>query len=333
MTRSVMLATSSHSPIIEFPAKKTETYNNIVSELEKLKSEVDSFNPDLVVIFGVDHYGGHHMKSMSPFCVGVEATALADVGGTTGHLTVPREVAVDAVNFLRNDGIDMSVSYAMDVDHGFTQALVRLTGAINAFPVLPIFVSCIQPPFVPFARMRSMGQSVGRYIQTLDMEKVLIIGTGGLSHNPRSLFPPIDEVSDEWKPYHLFGKAQSDVPQQKWIDYEIEAHKVAAAFLAEDSIPAEAFGLHDDWDKSFMDVYCSGDMTSFDSWTPDPIVNDIGIGAMEVLSWIAAGAAFGELVSERPRHRLQAICKEIGIGFGITSAGPAPITKNAVATR
>lgn len=322
-----MLATSSHSPIIEFPAVKSDTYHDIVNQLNVVRSEVETFDPDLVVIFGVDHYGGHHMYSMPPFCVGVEATALADVGGTPGPLPVPRDVAVGAVEFVRADGVDVAVSYAMDVDHGFTQALVRLTGGIDRYPVLPVFVSCIQPPFVPFARMRALGESVGRYVKTLGHERVLIIGTGGLSHNPRRLFPPIDEVPEEWLPYHLYGKAQTDVSQQSWIDYEIEAHKVGAAFLADESIPAEVFGLHDDWDKKFMSDYCSGDMTVFDSWQADPIVNDIGIGAMEVLSWIAAGAAMGQLSDSAPQQRLQAICKEIGIGFGITTAGPTPVSR------
>lgn len=325
MTRSVMLTASSHSPIIEFPAVKTQSYVDIVAELSKVQEDVTAFNPDLVVMFGVDHYGGHHMASMPSFCVGVHATALADVGGTPGELNVPKDVAVGAVNFMRAHGADTAVSYAMDVDHGFTQSLVRLTGGIAKYPVLPIFVSCIQPPFVPFHRIRTMGEIVGQYIKTLPHERVLIIGTGGLSHNPRSLFPPIEEVSDQWRPYHVYGKAQNEVSQQSWIDWEIEAHKVAAAFLADESLPAEMFGLHDPWDKEFMAAYCAGDMTVFDSWEPDPIVDNIGIGAMEVLSWVAAGGALSQLTTVTPHQRLQQICKEIGIGFGIASAGPTPI--------
>lgn len=325
MANTVMMTTSSHSPLIEFPGKITDSYEEVIARLAEVRDEVQSYDPQLVVIFGLDHYGGHFMKSMPSFCVGVEATALADVGGTPGRLDVSRDVAIGAVDHLRADGVDVAVSYAMDVDHGFTQALVRLTGGIDRYPVLPIFVSCIQPPFVPFSRARALGESVGRYVRTLGLERVLIIGTGGLGHNPRSLFPPIDEVPDEWRPYHLYGTAQSEVPQQKWIDWEIEAHKVAAAFMADDSIPDEVFGLHQEWDRAFMDRFCTGDMAQFDSWVPSQVVDDAGIGAMEVLSWVAAASAMGTATGSAPIERLQRICRVMGIGFGITTAGPSPV--------
>jgi 2,3-dihydroxyphenylpropionate 1,2-dioxygenase len=324
-TRHAMLVTASHSPIIEFPEVETDAYHRVVAALDDVRAEVTAFDPELVVIFGVDHYGGHHMSCMPAFCVGVDATALADVGGTPGPLDVPRDLAVGAVDHLRRAGVDTAVSYAMDVDHGFTQALVRLTGGIDRYPVLPIFVSCIQPPFVPFRRARALGRAVADYLATLDVGRVLVIGTGGLSHNPRMLFPPIDEVGPEWRPYHLHGRAQQEVSQQAWIDYEIEAHKVAAAFLASPDIPDEAFGLHDDWDRAFLATYCAGDMSAFDSWDPTTVVDAAGIGAMEVLSWVAAGEAMTALTDLPPTQRLQQVCRVIGIGYGITSAGPAPI--------
>lgn len=323
--RQAMLVTASHSPIIEFPEVETEAFHRVVAGLADVRAEVQAYDPDLIVIFGVDHYGGHFMNSMPSFCVGVEATALADVGGTPGPLPVRGDLAVGTVNHLRTAGVDTAISYAMDVDHGFTQALVKLTGGIDRYPVLPIFVSCIQPPFVPFARARALGTAVGEFVATVDAQRVLVIGTGGLSHDPRMLFPPIDEVGPEWKPYHLYGRAQHDVDQQAWIDYEIEAHKVAAAFLAADGIPDEAFGLHEDWDRAFLDLYCAGDMSVFDSWDPPAVVDAAGIGSMEVLSWVAAGAAMQALTGEAPVERLQQVCRVIGIGYGITSAGPAPI--------
>lgn len=96
-------------------------------------------------------------------------------------------------------------------------------------------------------------------------------------------------------------------------------------FLADPGIPDEAFGLHEDWDRAFLEQYCSGDLARFDGWQPDQVVADGGIGAMEVLSWIAAGAAMATLTGGTPRVRLQQICRVIGIGFGITSAGSTPV--------
>ena len=327
--RRAMLVTASHSPIIDFPAADSEALQRVHAGLTEMRGEIEAFDPDLVVLFGVDHYGGHHMHSMPAFCVGVTATALADVGGTPGPLDVPAAIAVGAVQHARTAGVDVAVSYAMDVDHGFTQALTRLCGGIDRYPVLPVFVSCIQPPFVPFARARALGRAMGEYLAGVDAERMLVIGTGGLGHNPRMLFPPIDEVSDEWRPYHLFGKAQQDVPQQAWIDYEIEAHQVAAAFLADPNIPDELFGLHEEWDRAFLDRYCATELASFDDWDPDTVVEEGGIGAMEVLSWIAAREAMHALTGATPRERLQQVCRVIGIGFGITSAGPAGVASVA----
>src|SRR3546814_5825690 len=85
----------------------------------------------------------------------------------------------------------------MDVDHGFSQALKRLLGGVNTYPVLPIFVSCLQPPFSPFARARALGEAVGSFARTLGQKRILFMGTGGLAHNPYHLFPPIDERSEE----------------------------------------------------------------------------------------------------------------------------------------
>ncbi|MEZ5223717.1 MAG: hypothetical protein R2743_19670 [Ilumatobacteraceae bacterium] len=321
-----MLVTASHSPLIEFPADRSDSYVEIVTMLDRVRQEVEVFDPDLVILFGVDHYGGHHMRSMAPFCVGVEATGMADVGGTPGELRVPKDVAVGAVNFVRAEGVDVAVSYAMDVDHGFTQALSRVTGGVDQYPVLPIFVSCIQPPFVPFARARALGEAVGRYIRHLNNRRVLVLGTGGLTHNPRRLFPPIDEVAQEWLPYHLHGKAQQEVAQQDWIDYQIDAHHAAAKFLASPDIPDEQFGLHDEWDRAFLDMFCAGDMSVFDDWEPEHVVTAAGIGAMEVLSWIAAAQAAASAAEIVPFERLQQVCRVIGIGYGITTSSPTEVS-------
>lgn len=315
-----MMVNASHSPILDFPARKSVAVDNVLSALETTRASIAEFDPELVILFGVDHYGGQQMFCMPSFCVGVEATAIADVGGTPGPLSVPRDLAIDAVHSLRKQGVDTAVSYNMKVDHGFSQALKRLTGALDTYPVLPIFMCCLQPPFVPFARARALGEAVGTFAKTLDQERILFIGTGGLAHDPYFLFPPIDEVSEEWRPYILNGKTQSVVSQQSWIDYEIEAHKVGAQFLADDNIPEADFGLKDDWDKAFMNTFCDGDLTTFDSWEPEKVMAEGGIGAIETQAWIAAAQAIKTAANVKPTNVFQQVARDIGIGFGITIA-------------
>ncbi|WOF74437.1 hypothetical protein QMT40_002089 [Parvibaculaceae bacterium PLY_AMNH_Bact1] len=141
-----MMVNASHSPILDFPARESEAVVAVLAALAETRDRIAAFGPDLVVLFGNDHYGGQQMSCMPSFCIGVEATALADVGGTPGPLNVPRDLAIEAVSDLRDQGIDVAVSYDMKVDHGFSQALTRLTGGLKTYPVLPIFMCCIQPP-------------------------------------------------------------------------------------------------------------------------------------------------------------------------------------------
>lgn len=318
----LMLSCASHAPLYYFPARDTEPLHALRGAIAGMKAQVLAFDPQLVVLFGSDHYGGQHMNAMPAFCIGVEAKALDDVGGTPGTLTVPKEVAVGAVRHLREHGVDVAVSYAMEVDHGFSQILNEFTGGVDTFPVLPIYVSCLQPPLVPFHRARALGYAVGTYLAGLSYDRILVLATGGLSHEPTFLFPPIDDVSDDWKPYILHGRDQNKVSQQAWIDYEIAAHKEGATFLANADIPLPALGIHEDFDRKFIDLICRGTLADVDGWKTDAVVNEGGFGAMEILTWIAATQAMQTLTGVRPQPVFQHGIKEIGVGVGIVTTGP-----------
>lgn len=315
----------SHSPLIYFPGRETADIDAMRAALNATRERVEKFDPQLIVMFGCDHYGGHQMASMPAFCVGVEATALADVGGTAGPLDVPRDIALGCIATVRNDNVDVAVSYAMEVDHGFSQALQEIAGGVASYPVLPIFVSCLQPPFVPFKRARALGSAVARYVATLGLERVLFLGTGGLSHNPEQLFPAIDDVSDEWRPYHLLGNKQSEVPQEKWIAFEIEMHRMAAGMLARGEIPIEALKISEEWDRAFLDLLEHGDLATVDAWTSEAVIAGGGFGAMEVMTWIAAAQAMDDITGARPHTTFHRPIIEVGIGFGIAETHPTAL--------
>ena len=318
-----MLTCASHSPLIYFPAAETEDLVNLRSAIAATRARIQAFDPQLIVLIGCDHYGGMQMASMPAFCVGVEATAIADVGGTPGKLNVPPLVAVAAVNALREHDVDIAVSYAMAVDHGFSQILKEFTGSVDTYPVLPVFVCCLQPPFVPFKRARALGIALADFARSLPYERVLILGTGGLSHDPSSLFPPIDTVPAEWRPYILHGKTQTEVPQQAWLDFEIAAHQFGAKFLVETNLTLDQLSIRPEWDKEFLAKLRNDDLRDFDQWQPETVVLEGGFGAMEVLTWVAATQMMERLTSIRPETSFHAGMREIGIGFGIAETKPA----------
>ncbi|MEZ5261534.1 MAG: hypothetical protein R2755_07125 [Acidimicrobiales bacterium] len=289
--------------------------------IDAQRDAVQAFDPQLVLCFGTDHYGGFSMSCMPSFCVGTRATALADVGGFPGVLDVPEPAAEALVDHLRAAGIDTAVSYAMEVDHGFSQVLHEFTGAVDRYPVLPVFVNCIAKPFVPFARMRALGEAVGSFLPSLGLDRVLIVGTGGISHDPSRLFPTIHDVPAEWLPYHLLGTKQETVPRQVWIDWEIEIHAQGAAMLADEStgLTLEQLSIIETFDRPFLELMAAGDLDPICGWEPDDIVAQAGIGALETMSWVAARAAAAAVGVDRAEVPFYSPIRDFGVGFGILS--------------
>ncbi len=80
-------------------------------------------------------------------------------------------------------GVDVAISASMDVDHGTVQPLEKLFGSAVSRPVIPIFVNGVATPLGPLHRIRALGTAVGTYLATID-KRVLIVGSGGLSHSP-----------------------------------------------------------------------------------------------------------------------------------------------------
>ena len=71
----------------------------------------------------------------------------------------------------------------MKVDHGTTIPLLKLTGALARYDVLPIFVNCAADPRPSFRRVRAFGEAIGEFLADQDL-RVTVIGSGGLSHDP-----------------------------------------------------------------------------------------------------------------------------------------------------
>jgi len=316
---NVQLACASHSPLMDFPGRVTDAVRDVQRALADRAEAIRAFDPELVILFGTDHYGGQQMACMPCFCVGRAATSLDDVGGSPGRLDVPAEHSAALLDQLRRSGIDAAWSHEMEVDHGFSHALLELCGGVDAYPVVPVFIDAIAPPFVPFARSRRLGEVVGSWARELDA-RLLILGTGGLSHHPAIFFPPVDAAPAEFRPYLTFGERQRAMPRTEWMARIEQAHRDVAPHLAADDIDLEALHIHEDWDRDFLDLLCGGKLEQVDAWEPSDLAERVGIGTVEIHSWIAACAAADAAGCHAPEVGFYAPVPEFGIGFGLLHA-------------
>ena len=318
MTTSLVCA--SHSPLFYCYAKPPEEWDALQAAYEARVAAVREFDADLVIAFGADHFNGFFLKLMPAFCVGLKATAVGDIGGFEGALNVPADTATGIVNHLRQSDVDPAVSTDMTIDHAFSQTIHNMLGGLRAKPVVPIFINAIAEPFVPFRRTRLMGAAIGRYASSLD-RRVLFLASGGMSHNPRRYYPAPGDGSPEVTAWQLSGgdDPQSLSPDQ-WIDLLEVMHREGAEMIVRGERTAEDMKLNQQADQRFLDVLCNNRLDEFDAWEPHALVEEAGIGSMELHTWIAAAAAHEAAGGSAPVKDFYSVAPELGIAAGIVHA-------------
>lgn len=311
---TLALVTMSHSPLLEFVDPPADVKAEVEAAFEAARSFVKEYDPDLVINIGPDHYNGFFYDIMPPFCVGYEAVAIGDFGTQAGPLDVPTEIATELTEFLMDRGIDMTVSLRMEVDHGAVQPMEIIYGDITAKPVLPIFINSVAPPFTPLKRIRQLGEELGAFVaERLADKKVLVIGSGGLSHEPP--VPQIATATPEVREAllgggrHLTPEAR-DARQQRVIT---AARDFAAGINVVKPLAPE-------WDEELMRILASGDLSPIDAWTPAEMSEIAGNSSHEVRTWIAAYAALGAVGDYTVTYSFYRPIPEYIAGFGVTTA-------------
>jgi len=308
---SLALVCMSHSPLLDVTNPPQEIRKDVDAAFATARTFVRDFDPDLVVSFAPDHYNGFFYELMPQFCVGFEAIGVGDYGTEEGPLDVPTELARELAQAVNTAEVDTAISLKMEIDHGAVQPLEVLFGSIAAKPVIPIFVNSVAPPFAPMKRIRLLGEAVGSYLKTLD-KKVLLIGSGGLSHDPP--VPQIATATEEQKKMLLNGRhptaAARDARQQRVID-------TAAAFAKGE---ADIMDLNPAWDRKFLDVLASGELEQFDGWNATDMAAEAGNSAHEVRTWVAAYNALKAAGDYTITSEYYRPIPEFIAGFGVTTA-------------
>jgi protocatechuate 4,5-dioxygenase beta chain len=193
MARIVGCITTSHVPMIG-KALAQELYEDsywkpFFAGYKPLGEWLDRTRPDAAVMVYNDHGLNFFLDKMPTFAVGAAPQYVnADEGW--GIPTLPpfpghRELSWHVIESLVSDEFDITSCQEMLVDHGFTMpmALLWLRHHVPAIPVVPVMINTVQFPLPSPRRCFRLGHAIGRAIASYPgKEKVVMIGSGGLSH-------------------------------------------------------------------------------------------------------------------------------------------------------
>ncbi|GAA4472577.1 3-carboxyethylcatechol 2,3-dioxygenase [Rhodococcus olei] len=302
----------SHSPLLDHADPPDEVKAAVEASFEHARTFVHDFAPDLVVNFGPDHFNGFFYDLMPPFCLGYRAHGTGDYDSYAGDLDVPASRAEDLAQFVIDRGIDLAISRRMEVDHGAVQPMeILYDGDAAAKPVLPVFVNSVARPFVPMSRVRAFGRAVGEYFRAVD-ERVLFIGSGGLSHDPP--VPQFATATDAQREFLTAGRHPTAEARAARQAGTIEtARKFAAG-------EADIMDLNPDWDREFLAVCRSGRVEGFDRYTADEMDAVAGHSSHEVRTWVAAYSALRACGAYEVTYEFYRPIREYIAGFAVTTA-------------
>ncbi|MFE2985714.1 3-carboxyethylcatechol 2,3-dioxygenase [Streptomyces sp. NPDC055092] len=257
-----LVVCASHSPGMERDTEKVQG-TEFRDGLSRARKKVAEFDPELVVLFGGDHRRAFR-HVVPAFGIALSAGIMAEAGHPAAPLDVPGDTARAMSEHLLRAGVDVAVCRKIDLDHAFAQPLRDLLGGLDRVPVIPLPINCATPPLPPPERALAFGRAVGSFLDGLPEIRILVIGTGGLSHSPPSLEVDTFELADEER----------------------------ARLIAEGAAAARK-KIRPEWDAAFLEAMAAWDEPTLVKLTGEA-TERAGVGANEVRTWLAAGATGGK---------------------------------------
>ena len=150
---------------------------------------LDEAKPDVIIVVCNDHGLNFFLDKVPTFAIGCadryenedEGWGLTKVAPFKGDAEFSWHLAESLVE----QEFDICTCQEMKVDHGFVNPLRALYGTQEKWPfkVVPLAVNRVQHPLPSAARCLGLGNALKKAIESYtDDLKVLVLGTGGMSH-------------------------------------------------------------------------------------------------------------------------------------------------------
>lgn len=193
MARIMGGLTSSHIPAvgnaIENGVTQEPYWKRFFDGYEPAKQWLYNADPDVIIVVYNDHGLNFFLDKMPTFALGCadvynnadEGWGLKPQAPFKGDVQLSWHIAESLVE----QEFDICTCQEMLVDHGFVNPIRALYGTQKEWPVraIPLAVNTVQHPVPTAARCLKLGHALGRAIESYPEDiKVVIFGTGGLSH-------------------------------------------------------------------------------------------------------------------------------------------------------
>ena len=285
MSEIVGLVAMSHSPFATMlpPGEPSQPGGRFLADAARVAEAVARLAPDAVVVIGPDHFHANFYDVMPPFVLGVEAAeAFGDFASRSGPLPVASALAWSIRDRLATAGFDLSLSYALTVDHGVVQSYEMVTGGTGV-PLVPLVVNTAAPPLPDMERCVLLGEALGSAIRGSEFAgRVLVVASGGLSH-----WLPSNDPRDP----SVVGERRAAV---------IHGRKDVRAFAAAREPKVRAMGgdpnarVNTVWDGWFLKQLTAADLAPITALGDATLEENAGSGGHEIRTWLIGQAAVGE---------------------------------------
>jgi len=192
MAKIVGMLTTSHVPAIGGAIAKNlqqdAYWKPFFDGFIPVRKWLDEVKPDVAVVLYNDHGLNFFLDKMPTFSVGAapeyhnadEGWGIPTLAPTRGDV----DLSWHLINKLIDREFDITTCQEMLVDHAFTIPLKLFWPQSPCpIPAVPVCINTVQFPLPSAKRCYAFGQAIGDAIRSWDSEKkVVVIGTGGLSH-------------------------------------------------------------------------------------------------------------------------------------------------------
>jgi len=275
----------SHSPFATMlpPENPSQPGGRFLADAARVAEAVAGLEPDAIVAIGPDHFHANFYDQMPPFLLGVEeATGFGDFGSRSGPLPVASELAWSIRDGLAESGFDVSLSYALTVDHGVVQSYDMICGGAG-IPLVPLVVNTAAPPLPSMERCVLLGDALGAAIRGAAFGgRVLLLASGGLSHWLPSNDPRDPSLPDARRHSVIHGRQDT------------------RAFAAAREPLVRAMGGNPDarvspeWDRWFLKQLAAADLAPITALGDRDLEDRAGSGSHEIRTWLIGQAAVRE---------------------------------------